>query len=227
MAATFLAGCGEDSDRIYFGAAAEAEWTHFPKTADELGYTIAVAVLQLRRDDSTCGALPSSTRVFINGRQAALTPQADTGCMGGGQVLGPFMQDQTVTVTVEEAGEVTATATFENLLPGTAATMIGPSEVHEGDDILVIPVPEMPTAWSAWFYLLDLPEWRSYALTEILERRSDGLHVRAPSFSGRAVLMLTGVLGDFMAGRASCPGFGVCTASSASGLGPFFITGVP
>jgi hypothetical protein len=227
MAAAFSAGCGDDSDRIYFGAAAEAEWNWFPATADALGYTITVAVLQLRRDDTTCGALPSSTHVLINGEPTALTPQADTGCMAGGQVLGPFLHDQTVTVTVEEAGDVTATATFTNLLPGTAATMIGPSEVHEGDDLLILPVPEMPTASVPYFYLLDLPEWRSYGLSGKLERRSDGLHVQVPSFSGRAVLMLLGSLGTLTAGQASCPGFGVCKASCASGLGPFFVTGIP
>jgi hypothetical protein len=228
MAAALCAGCGQESEPVYFGAGAQAEWAEFPSSVERMGYTIAVAVLQMRRGDKTCGPLPASTRVLINGEETALTADQETGCMEGGQVLGPVLHDQSVTVTVEQSHEATRTATFTNLLPGTAATMSAPTQLHDGDDVLIRPVREVPAERGiASFYLLDAPTWSSIGATGEVRRQSDGLHVTVPAFSGRAVLTLWNTGCDLSAAVASCPGFGVCLADCAGALGPFFVTGVP
>jgi hypothetical protein len=229
VAAALCAGCDQENEPVYFGAGAKAEWSKSPASVDRMGYTIAVAVLQMRRGDDTCVALPSSTRVLINGQETALAAKDETGCMEGGQILGPLLHDQSVTVMVEQSGQATATATFNNLLPGTAATMSGPSELHAGDDIVIRPVPDIPDAQMglASFYLLDDPIWRSTGALGDVQRQRDGLHVKVPAFTGRAVFTVWNTHCDIGASEASCPGFDVCFAECAGALGPFFVTGVP
>jgi hypothetical protein len=229
LTAAFGAGCGEDgNDNAPLGVTAYADWPISPATADALGYTITVSVVQRGRNGA-CASLPDSTRVLVNGQEAELAANEETGCMLGSLVLGPFLQDQSVTVTEEKAGQVTATATFKNLLPGTAATLVGPSELHAGDDIVIRPVPAIPanSMGLAAFYLLDSPGWDTYGLRGESKRSSDGLHVRVPAFTGRAVLAVWGQLCDVEAAEVTCPGFADCRAGCAGALGPFFVTGVP
>jgi hypothetical protein len=231
MVAAFCAGCGEGTDRTYFSVAVEAKWPVSPATVDGLGYVITVGVVQRQKKvgtDGTCAPLPASTRVAINGYATDLTADATTGCMWGGLNLGPFLQDQSVAVVVEEGGQVAATAFFDHLTPGTAAALLGPSELHAGDDIVIRPVPEVPAeAGHAAFYLLDEPVWQPWGISGTTERRSDGLHVQVPAFTGRAVLTVWGTFSSVLEAEVSCPGFAVCSALSADALGPFFVTGVP
>jgi hypothetical protein len=227
LAAALCTGCDEGSERVYFGVGAEAEWIKYPTSADALGYTITVGVVQIRRD-GVCGSLPAPPRVVIGGYETDLAADPETGCMEGGIVLGPTLKEHAVTVTLEEDGRVTATALFSNLLPGTAATLLGPSEIHPGDDVVVRPVPDVPAEDAlAHLYPLDDPVWSPNGIYATTERRSDGLHVQVPAFTGRAVLTVWNTVCDVDAAEASCPGFAVCSARCANALGPFFVTGVP
>jgi hypothetical protein len=226
LTAAFGAGCGEDSSNSdNLRVSAYAIWSSSAATPDALGYTITVDVSQR---EGACDSLPDSTRVLINGQETKLAKD-ETGCLKGELVLGPFLQDQTVTVTQERAGQVTATATFKNLLPGTAATLVGPSELHAGDDLVIRPVADIPANTPGWaaFYLLDDPVWKEDGLHGETKRSSDGLHVQVPAFAGRAVLTVDGLLCDYAAAEVTCPGFAYCTAICANALGPFFVTGVP
>jgi hypothetical protein len=227
LAAAFCASCDEGSERVYFGVGAVADWIKYPTSADVLGYAITVGVVQIQRDQ-VCGPLPAPTRVFIGGYETELAADPETGCMEGGIVLGPTLREQAVTVSLEEAGKVTATAVFSNLLPGTAATLLGPSELHPGDEVVVRPVPDVPTESAlADLYPLDDPVWPPHGIYAKTERRSDGLHVQVPAFTGRAVLTVWNTLCDVTAAQASCPGFAACYARCANALGPLFVTGVP
>jgi hypothetical protein len=228
LTAAFGAGCGEDSnDSPTLDVSAHADWSISPATADALGYTITVDVSQRQQKDGTCASLPDSTRVLVNGQEANLAVD-DTGCIQGNLVLGPFVKDQPVTVTQEKAGKVTATATFKNLFPGTAATL-NSSTLHAGDDLVIHPVPDVPASTAGWaaFYLLDDPVWNPTGLQGEVKRSSDGLHVQVPAFISRAVLTIWGTPCDVWAAQVSCPGFADCHATCANALGPFFVAGVP
>jgi hypothetical protein len=143
--------------------------------------------------------------------------------------LGPFVQDQTVTVNVEEGGRIVGEAVFDGLTPGTAATLTSPADgqLHAGDDIVVRPVPELPAdSPEAVFYLLDAPVWKPWGISVEPERLMDGVHVTAPAFTGRAVLVVL-FAGISSFSTTSCQGFAICKRWADSTLGPFFVTGVP
>jgi hypothetical protein len=197
---------------------------------ERLGYSILVGVVQ-RQERGSCPKIPASTRILVNGTEAALTPdsQSALGCLQAGVELGPFVQDQTVTVNVEEGGRLTGEAVFDGLTPGTAATLTSPADgqLHPGDDIVVRPIPELPAdSAEAVFYPLDAPVWKPWGISVEPERLMDGVHVAAPAFTGRAVLVVL-FAGTSSFSTASCQGFAICKKEIAATLGPFFVTGVP
>jgi hypothetical protein len=223
------ASCSDGAaEKVYFSVGAKADWSLSQESADGLGYHITVVVVQRQQTDGTCAEISGSTRFLINGAVAPLSLNPESGCMEGTWLLGPYLQDQTLTVAEEEVGQIVATAVFRNLFPGTAATLLGPAELRAGDDIVVRPVPDVPAgAGMAVFYLLDDPAWQPGGIHTNPERRGDGLHVPVPSFTGRAVLVVWGTISSIMNAEVTCPGFAACLAESSDALGPFFVTGVP
>ena len=128
--ACVLGSCSDGGpERRDFSVGVAAEWTRSPATADQLGYSILVGVVQ-RQEGGSCPKIPASTRILVNGTEAPLSPDAQSapGCQQAGVELGPFFQDQTVTVNVEEDGRLTGEAVFDGLTPGTAATLTSPTD---------------------------------------------------------------------------------------------------
>jgi hypothetical protein len=206
-----------------------AEWPLSPATPEQLGYSILVGVLQ-RPEGGSCRKIPASTRILVNGTEAPLTPyDAQPDCLQAGVTLGPLFQDQPVTVNVEEGGRIVGEAVFDGLTPGTAATLTSPADgqLHAGDDIVVRPISGLPAnSGNAVFYPLDAPIWKPWGIYADSERLPDGVHVAAPAFTGRAVLVFL-FAGTASFSTASCQGFAICKKEIAATLGPFFVTGVP
>ena len=228
--ASVLGSCADRApERPDFSVGVAAEWTRSPATAEQLGYSILVGVVQ-RPEGGSCPKIPASTRILVNGTEAPLTPyDPQPGCLQAGVELGPFFQDQTVTVNVEEGERSTGEAVFDGLTPGTAASLTSPADgkLHAGDDIVVRPVPELPAdSHEAVFYPLDAPVWEPWGIYADSERLPDGVHVAAPAFTGRAVLVVL-FAGTSSFSTASCQGFAICQKEIAATLGPFFVAGVP
>jgi hypothetical protein len=222
-----LASCSDTAENhLRFLVDVRAEWTIPAASAEELGYSISVEVMPMYQNGK-CPDIPSTTRILVNGTAAVLAPDTWTACMEAKVQLGPFLQDQTITVNIEEAGSINAEAVYDDLTPGTAATMLPlPSNpLHPGDEIVIRPIPELPSSGGeAVFYPLDTV-WQPYGIIGTTERLLDGLHVQTPAFSGNAIVAVWN--GDFCLPKFTCRGFDICEGSSATALGPFFVVGAP
>jgi hypothetical protein len=228
MFALAQGGCDGPQSFPYFHATVKAEWPIETDSAALLGYWVDVYVTKKMDDTGDCATISASTKVLIDGVEATFAADGGAGCMQAYVRLGPFLQNQSVDITVERGGEVVAEATFDQLMPGTGAALVGPTGglVHAGDVVVVHPLPELPASGSiARFYPLDEPPWRKVGLFGEAERLSDGVHVSVPSFTGRAWLGL--VTTDYALAEVSCSGFATCHGEAASLLGPFLITEGP
>lgn len=212
----------------YFFATVTADWPVAIDDPSRLGYWVTVTVTKKLDRDGDCETVSPDTRVLVEGTEASFVPDSAVGCARAELQLGPFLREKPIAIVVEHQGEVAATATFAGLFPGTAAVLVSPADglVRAGDDIVVRPVPEVPTAHgSAHFFPLDQPDGKVGAVYGSSERLLDGLHVAAPAFPGRAWLVIRG---DGSADAAvSCAGFAICIGQAAVTLGPFLVTEVP
>jgi len=222
-----LASCSDSAENhLRFLVDVRTDWTIPAASAEELGYSISVEVRPIYQN-SKCPDIPSTTRILVNGAAVALSPNTWTACMEAKVQLGPFMQDQTITVNVEEAGNITAEAVYDGLTPGTAATIVPPlsGPLHPGEEIVIRPIPELPSSsGTAVFYPLD-SDWHPYGINGTTSRLPDGLHVQSPAFSGNAIVAVWN--GDFALPKFTCLGFNTCEGSAATVLGPFFVVGAP
>jgi hypothetical protein len=222
-------GAGTPVDPDYeIGASAVWSWTAAEPEA--LGYTVAL-LLEQRAVEGACRDAPDSTRLTVDGVDVPLVRDPDTGCLTGQFLSRPVRGDLAVTARVEEWGELVGEVVFEGLMPGTAATLVRPSDgqVRPGDDVLVIPPQQLPTSFGGWatYYPLEDGAWLPEGiLVESSVRDLEGLHVTVPTFTGPAVLIFHGtpvaIVPDVV-----CPGFAYCTEDVEVTLGPFMLTGVP
>jgi hypothetical protein len=231
--AAVLVGCGADQaapPQLSLGAS--ATWHSAP--AVSLGYTVAVVFLQQpAQGASGCAALPESTRIRVNGAEIASSLDS-SGCLDTSMSLGPYLQVPAITVEVEERGELIGQARFDQLAPGAAASLTVPADgqVRAGDEIVVVPPPELPTSVPSTGTLCPLDPASHggtsscVPLGRSLERLADGLHASMPAFTGRAAVFFAGTP-SVPDARFSCSGFAACVAIADGTLGPLFVTGVP
>jgi hypothetical protein len=227
--ACVLGGCGGPPPSFpYFYAWVKAEWPSEADSAASLGYWVEVSVTKKLDDNDDCTTMPASTRVVINEAEATFAPDSAAGCLEAEVRLGPFLQNQSVSIVVEQHGEVVGEATFGPLMPGTSAILVSPTDaqVRTDADIVVRPVPGLPTSWgTAYFYPLDGADWEALGLYGQTERLLDGVHVHAPAFAGRAWLTIR--TPDDALAEVSCVGFAACHGEAAGLLGPFLVTESP
>src|SRR5262245_20455411 len=126
LAAGALAGC-EDAPAHWpdFMIGADAAWNRSPASPAEVGYTIAVLLLQRYHGDS-CRPAPESTTFLVDGQSIPLTRDPASGCIEGEAIVGPFREEKAVAVRVEEDGRLVGEVLFEGLVPGLAATLVSP-----------------------------------------------------------------------------------------------------
>jgi hypothetical protein len=197
----------------------------------EAGYQLAVLFRQAQRSPgSTCSRLPEDLRLLVADQEV---PAAfdDDGCLNTAVVSATVPSLGTVTVDVMDGDETLAHAEFEGLTPGAGARLAVPADgqVRAGDEIVIVPPPELPTGRAnlAYFYPL---EDESVAVELIplnrAERHADGVHVRVPAFTGRAAVIVWG-MPYVPQPTFTCPGFDFCVADADHTLGPVFVTGAP
>lgn len=221
-------GCGRPQEFPYFHVAVKAQWPVEADSAAALGYRVDVHVTKMIDDEGDCATLSGSTKVSINGAEATFAPDSGAGCMQAYVGLGPFLQDQSVSITLRQHGDVVGQATFDQLMPGADAGLVEPlgGVVHAGDVVVIRPVPKLPTSGPiAYFYPLDEPTWSKVGVYGQTERLSDGVHVRVPSFTGRAWLGVR--TSDYALAEVSCSGFATCRGEAAGLLGPILVTEIP
>jgi hypothetical protein len=227
-----LAGCDDEVSLPDFRVDVTAKWNVFPSSQAELGYTLTVRLFQWRHSQSgDCRNAPASTTVTANGELVPLSRVAGSTCLEGELVLGPSLEDRTVTARIEEDGHLVGEALFEELTPGTHATLVTPADgmVHAGDDIVILPPPELPTSLLVltMIHPLEAPVWDVFGpYVQDQVRLPDGIHIKAPAFAGPAVLSIGGIP-TAIDGKVSCPDFAACSATADGTLGPFHLTGVP
>jgi len=231
-----LAGCGGDeARRPLLSVGVGASWSASPATPQDLGYVVTVLFLEVPPPGtSSCSPVPDSTRLSVNGQQL-VTVLDDTGCVNTPVALGPSWQVGRITVEVNEGDQVVSHGEFENLAPGGGATLAMPADgvVQSGDEIVVVPTPELPTgmlaqSFARFYPLDDAGAWRPSGVLSPGEatRLADGIHVRVPAFVGRTAVVFAGM--PYVPDPTfSCTGFAVCTAIADNTLGPVFVTGVP
>jgi hypothetical protein len=226
-----LAGCGGNGPSqpsLEVGAA--ARWTDMTATSPAFGYDMVVLLSQRTSPDNTCPKLPASTTLIVNGGEIAPVFDSGSGCLDTPIDLGLSPGGGTITVDVREDGDVVAHAEFDALTPGAGATLASPADgmVHPGDDIVIVPPADLPTAMllgsDATFYIVDAG--RSVRLPNAAQRLADGVHVKALSFTGRAAVTVQG-MPYIPEPRFSCSGFAACVANADGTLGPVYLTGVP
>lgn len=226
--AWLLAGCAaDDAGFPYFFVTVTADWPDAAASASGLGYAIDVTVTKKLDGNGDCGKIPGGVRVLVDGAELSFAPDSGAGCLEAKPRLGPFLQDHVVTVTLEQDGQTKGEATFADLMPGLAAALVSPpgGQVRAGDDIVIRPVPALPTGWgNACFLPLDGAGTVS-ALCAPNQRGLDGVHVQAPVFTGRAWLIVR--TPDSAPAAVTCAGFALCHGQAASVLGPLLVTEVP
>jgi hypothetical protein len=239
-AAAALAGCAGASEPPKVSVTVAAEWNAAPTSQQAFGFTLSLAVNQWRRAQAGCTAQLAPVRFTINDEAVGLTrPDPNTRCIDFTVALGPMPDvPEAVTVRYETEGRLLAMAAYHRLAPGPAAVLAAPADgqVRAGDEVVVVPPPELPTSLptDARFYPLDPAEaarWPQYGvLPEMLPTRlPDGIHVKVPPvppLAGRVALVITGPVFDNQADVA-CDGFGACQGTTATVVGPVYLTVLP
>ena len=226
-----LAGCGEDPGQqppeMFVTVA--AQWDNAPASQEAFGASLTATVRQ-RRVANRCAPLPAPVRFTIDNQEAGPSA-ADpiSGCFDFSVTFGPTpAAPNTVTVRYESDGRLIATAAFTGLTPGLQAALAVPADgqVRAGDEIVVVPPPELPTSNSGTprFYPLDAAQASSWVAdgvrpTEPAARLPDGIHVKIPPLAGRVALVVDGT-GLSLGADVSCDGFAACAGSAANVVGP-------
>jgi hypothetical protein len=226
-----LGGCDEAPHKPDFAIGAEAKWNDSPASPADVGYDVAVVLIQRKHGDS-CRTAAASTTLLVDGQSIPLTRDPASDCLEGKTLVGPLLTEKAVAVRVEEEGQLVGQVSFEGLMPGVAAKLVSPADGHvrAGDDIHIVPPPSLPTSNPelATLFLPEAPVWspNGFAPGTPAERRHDGIHLTAPRFVGSAILVFDGM--PFVPEVAlECPGLFACTANASNTLGPIFLTGVP
>ena len=213
-----------------YSISASAAWSWTAAEPEALGYTVAL-LLEQKAVEGPCRRAPDSTRLTVDGVDVPLVRDPDTDCLTGQFLSQPVLEDLAVTARLEEWGKLVGEVVFGGLMPGTAATLVRPSDgrVRAGDEVLIGPPPTLPTSGGVWaaYYPLDDGDWLPKGMpVDSSVRDLEGLHVTVPAFTGPAVLIVQGTPVHIPADVA-CPGFAYCNETIEETLGPFMVTGVP
>jgi len=233
LAATvLLAGCGGGSTDLQLGVGAGATFgVSSGAPPRQAGYTVAVVIMQVTNNARpNCPGLPSNLRLLVGDQEFPPVKDPSTGCLNTPIQVGPYPQVGTITVDVMAGTDPLAHAEFQGLAPGGGATLAVPADgqVHEGDEIVVVPPPELSAGADApgTFFPLDDPGATKLFGPKGATREADGMHAWVPAFSGRAAV-------TFFAqpytphASYSCSGFDVCIGDADHTLGPVFVTETP
>lgn len=231
-AAVLGMSCSGDRPALGLSVGAGAQFQAQAGPPRAVGYELAVVIEQVATNwRPKCPAVPSDLVLLVNGQAVPPAFDATTGCLNTSATLGLYPQIGTVTIEAKQGDEVLAHADFESLTPGSGATLAAPADgqVKAGDEIVVVPTPELPTgqATLADFYPLDDTTVSAKVFApQPPTREADGIHVLVPAFSGRAAVTCGGM--PYVPQLTySCPGFDVCTADADTTLGPVFVTEGP
>jgi hypothetical protein len=207
---------------------ASAHWIDLPATTDQVGYSVFIQLGAYGPTTSACPSWPAAMQFQVDGQEMPLTLDSSCSAM---ITIGPTFQVDPLTIDLLDGATVVAHAEFDDLTPGTKATLVTPADgtFHPGDDILVVPPPELPTGTTdlAVFYPLDPNTWSPMGTAVTPQRLADGVHVTAPALVGRAALAFDGRPFAQTTDPASCTGFALCSASSSYELGPVLLVGAP
>ena len=228
-----LAGCDGDGRTelgLAVGAAAQFQAQEGPPRA--VGYQLAVVIEQAVRLGATgCPKLPADLRLLVNGTEVPAAFDPSSGCLLTTVTSGFSPQVGTVTVEAMDGDRALGHAEFSGLAPGGAATLAVPADgaVHAGDEVVVVPPPDLSTAYAgpAYVYPLDDTTVGSKLIpSQLADREADGIHLVVPAFSGRAAIAFWG-MPYVPQPTYSCPGFDFCTADADKTVGPVFVTESP
>jgi len=231
-ALVLLVGCGDDAQgpALSVGAGAVFEAQASPLRA--AGYQLAVVIIQVETNSRpSCPALPSTLHLLVDDQEVPLTFDPSSGCLNTSATFGLTPQIGTVTVDAKDGDQLLAHAEFQGLAPGGGATLAVPADgqVRAGDEIVVVPPPELPTGEASFaiFYPLDDTTVGAKVYPpQPPVRLADGMHVIVPAFGGRAAVTFGGM--PYVPQPSySCPGFDICTADADDTLGPVFVTEGP
>jgi len=232
--ACLVPACGDENTTPDYFIGASAAWSWSAPAPDALGYTVALLLEQRvpGRPADPCRAAPASTRLTVNDSEVPLTRDPESGCLVGQFLSAPTLGPLVVTARVEEEGQLVGEVVFDHLMPGTAATLVSPADgqVAPGGEIVIVPPPVLPAdaVGRVVFYPLDEGSWQPTGILSLEHRARllDGIHVRAPAFTGPAVLIIKGSPA-YVTPAVTCPGLAGCTEIIEATLGPLMLTGVP
>jgi hypothetical protein len=179
--------------------------------------------LQETLSNGSCRGWSSSTRVSVNGQRLPFDPASST-CLHGELSLGPFSAEQAVTVRLEEEGRTLAEAAFDRLLPGTAATLVSPSNgpVRPGDEIEIArPTSLLGLPAPAYFFPVEAVPFDHDGIGSPVEPSPAGLRLQVPNLTGPAVVSVFTVPAPGLhEATVTCSGPWTCLAQFSSTLGP-------
>jgi hypothetical protein len=225
------AGCdgGPTNLALSVGAAAQFQAPAGPPRA--VGYEVAVVIEQVQGGAQGCPRLPADLRLLVNGTEIPPAFDPASGCLSTSWTSELSPQVGTVTVDALDGAGTIGHAEFSGLAPGGGATLAVPADgaVHAGDEVVVVPPADLPTAFvgSAYVYALDDTSVAWSTLPgQLADREADGVHLTVPAFSGQGAIAFMGMPYVTLP-TYSCPGFDFCTANVDDTLGPVFVTESP
>jgi hypothetical protein len=232
-AVALLGGCGDEGRaELLLAAGAGAQFQAQAGPPRAVGYQLSVLVEQVQSlAHPTCPTLPAGFHLLVNDQEVPPAFDPSTGCLYAALVSPLAPTVGTVTVDAMDGEQSLAHAQFDGLAPGGGATLAVPADgqVRAGDEIVVVPPPDLPTGQATYgdFYPLDDTTVSAHLYAPMSpSRQADGLHMVVPAFSGRAAVTLAGM--PYLPQPSySCPGFDICTANADATLGPLTVTEGP
>jgi hypothetical protein len=230
VAVSTLAGCGGDPAPIPdLAVGVSAKW-FAAAGPGQIGFDYYVLVEQRPRADGTCDKLPASLQITALDQPVPVALDSN-GCLKSTLIAGPFLQQPPeVVVTIQQDGKMVAQAMTSALTPGARATLVSPADgiVHEGDEVVVAPPPELPSSGvrGGDIFLLDQPPPNvGQYYTGSPTRLADGVHATMPAFTGRAALIFRGSPSYIVNPMLTCDRLAICTSIASNILGPVIVTG--
>ncbi len=231
-ALALLVGCGGDGEELALSVGVGAQFQSPDGPPRAVGYQLLVVFVQVSTFwRPNCPTLPSTLHLLVNDQEVPPTVDSSTGCLDASVTFGLTPQIGTVTVDAKDGDRLLGHAEFQGLTPGAGATLAVPADgqVRAGDEIVVVPTPELPTGGEilADFHPLDdTTVGADLYPPQPFGRLADGIHLLVPTFSGRAAVTILGM--PYVPQPSySCPGFDICTADADNTLGPVFVTEGP
>jgi len=234
-----LAGCAAETGPPRMSVSLSADWDEAPATQQAFGFTVTVVVNQWRDIEARCTRPPAPVRFTVNDEEVGPSePHPVSGCIDFTALVGPTATlevPETITVRYEIGERLLATATFHRVAPGLTATLTVPADgvVRAGDEITVVPPPELPTSGPGYprFYPLDAAPGTPWLAGGVrpgdpATRLPDGIHVKVPSMTGPVAMVIDGS-GEFTQADVTCEGFANCSGAVATVVGPVYLTVQP